>query len=129
MKFLFEYERMVEMQTIYHYRCDGCEAVHENSRNIFKCKICSTEICDDCSESDFMCIDCCESELSPSEKIENFIKKNGYTYKVEDILEGYQKYYAPNYYTSHTMTICCKALQKEIEQLIKEKDGGVDGVL
>ena len=52
------------MEVIYHYRCEGCQEVHDNSHSIFKCKVCGTEICDICSESEFTCTDCGESELS-----------------------------------------------------------------
>ena len=49
------------MQTIIYYRCDSCEEVHENSCNIFKCKICGREICDECS-TDGECWDYCEAK-------------------------------------------------------------------
>lgn len=50
--------------------------------------------------------------------IEDFIKRCGYTYKVDDILESYQKYYIHGYYVSHTMGICIENLKNEIKSLL-----------
>lgn len=55
---------------------------------------------------------------TPREMIERFIKKNGYTYKVEDILESYKEKFTKGYYVSYTMEICIKALENEIKELI-----------
>lgn len=107
------------MQIIYHYRCDGCEEVHEDSSSIFKCKKCNTEICVDCGLDDGMCFDSCEEKLSPRAVIEKFIKMNGYTYKVETILEEYKNKWGKSY-TSYTMSHCCEILKNEIKALLKE---------
>jgi len=50
------------MQTIIYYRCDSCDTVHENSCDIFKCKICGSEICVECATEDGECIDYCEAK-------------------------------------------------------------------
>lgn len=114
------------MKTIYYYRCEGCEVVHEESSSIFKCKICGTEICTNCATEDNECWDYCgDNTLTPKETIERFIKLNRYTYKVEHILEEYKNKWG-KFYVSHTMAECCKSLEKEIKALIAEKDGEVD---
>lgn len=106
------------MQTIYHYRCETCKGVHEDSSSIFKCEICGAEICEDCVNNNETCFDYYEKiVLSPRETIQKFIDDNQYTYSVEDILEEYKNKYG-KWYTSYTMTICCKTLENEIKALI-----------
>jgi len=106
------------METMIYYKCDNCNEIHGDSNSIYKCKICGTEICIDCSTDDGLCFDYCEEEkLSPRETIEKFIKNNRYSYKVEDILEEYKNKYGKSY-VSYTMEHCCKSLKHEIEALI-----------
>lgn len=59
-----------------------------------------------------------KEELSPREVIERFINKNGYTYKVQDILESYQDKFLKGYYVSYTMGICIENLENEIRHLL-----------
>ena len=54
------------MQTIYHYRCEGCEEVHEDSSRIHKCHTCGCEICSDCSIPDEKGNKICEGYCEPS---------------------------------------------------------------
>lgn len=109
------------MQTLYYYRCDGCQEVHEDSSDIFKCSICRTEICVSCCDEDATCYDYCEKP-SPLEVIQKFIKDNNYTYKVEDIIEEYKTKWGKSY-TSHTMSNCCITLKNELDELIEESAG------
>lgn len=53
--------------------------------------------------------------------IKNFIRVNGYTYKVKDILENYQQYWMKGYYVSYTMEHCIKNLENEIKDLLNTK--------
>lgn len=55
--------------------------------------------------------------------IEDFIKKNGYTYRVENILKSYQKCWIKKAYTSYTMTICIKNLEPQIKTLLDLWEG------
>lgn len=47
------------VKILYFYRCDGCEELHQNEADIFKCSVCGAEICTECSEDD-KCIYYCE---------------------------------------------------------------------
>lgn len=58
-----------------------------------------------------------KADKSSYEKIEDFIKENRYTYKVENILESYEKYWLKGAYTSYTMTHCIENLENEIKDL------------
>ena len=58
------------METLYYYRCDGCQVIHANSDNIFKCKICGEEICTSCANDEKTCFDYCEPNVG-------LIKKDG----------------------------------------------------
>jgi predicted RNase H-like nuclease (RuvC/YqgF family) len=50
----------------------------------------------------------------PYEEITYFIKERGYTYSVEDVLEGYKKH-ANGYYNGYTMDDCIKNLKRTLE--------------
>jgi FMN phosphatase YigB (HAD superfamily) len=55
----------------------------------------------------------------PYEAIEQFIKERGYTYSVEDVIDGYEQH-KRKCYTSYTMSDCIKNLKKPLE-LIRNK--------
>ncbi len=59
-----------------------------------------------------------ENKPKAHDIIEKFIKEEGYTYKVENILDSYQKYWIKKAYTSYTMTICCQKLENQIKTLL-----------
>lgn len=52
----------------------------------------------------------------------SYIKKCGYTYTIEQILENYTKYYLNGYYISHTTKDCIKNLENELKLLNKNFD-------
>lgn len=37
------------------------------------------------------------------DRLNRFIEKKGYTYKCQDVIKSYVKYYRKGYYCSHTM--------------------------
>jgi len=55
----------------------------------------------------------------PYEAIKHFIKERGYTYSVEDVIDGYDQYKRKSY-ISHTMLDCIKNLKKPLK-LISNK--------
>jgi len=55
----------------------------------------------------------------PYEAIEYFIKERGYTYSVEDVLEGYEEY-KNRKYISYTMSDCIKNLKKSLKLIFNK---------
>lgn len=53
------------------------------------------------------------------QKIENFIKRRGYTWNTETLLEVYLNYYKQGWYVSYTAKDCIKHLENELETLSK----------
>lgn len=56
----------------------------------------------------------------PYEAIEHFIKECGYTYSVEDVIEGYDQYKRKRY-ISYTMSECIKNLKKPLELISNQR--------
>lgn len=99
-----------------HYWEDNCM----RNLNEERIEINENGVCETFEEGVNECYEL-EKQYTSREVIENFIKKHGYTYTVEDILESYQKYWINNYYTSYTMTHCIENLQVEIMNLLIEQ--------
>jgi hypothetical protein len=57
----------------------------------------------------------------PYEAIEHFIKEYGYTYTVNDVIEGYKKH-KQGLYNSYTMNICIQKLQKYLNLIDNNKN-------
>ena len=55
--------------------------------------------------------------------IKVFVKKRGYTYSVEEMLDSYVRYYKNGYYISYTMKDCVKHLKDELEVLATKGEG------
>lgn len=64
-----------------------------------------------------------DNKLKARKIIEDFIKENRYTYKVENILDSYQKYWMEKAYTSYTMTRCIENLEPQIKTLLDLWEG------
>jgi hypothetical protein len=64
-----------------------------------------------------------EDKPKARKTIEDFIKENHYSYKVENILDSYQKYWMKKAYTSYTMTHCIKNLEPQIKTLLDMWEG------
>lgn len=54
--------------------------------------------------------------------IYSFIKINGYTWTVEDVLKDYEKYYKKGYYVSYTMEHIIKNNETAILVLLGEAE-------
>ena len=59
-----------------------------------------------------------ENEKSPYEKVKKFIELRGYTYSVEDVIQGFQD--SSNSYVSHTMKDCILHLNQELKSLVEK---------
>lgn len=51
--------------------------------------------------------------------INDFIKKHGFTYKVETVLQEYKEKYG-KYYVSYTMNHCLKNLKEPLDILVSK---------
>lgn len=56
----------------------------------------------------------------PYEAIEHFIKERGYTYSVEDVIDGYKQYKSRKY-ISYTMSNCVENLKKPLKLIFDNK--------
>jgi len=48
-------------------------------------------------------------------RVQEYIDKCEYTYKVDDIVESYLKYWVPGYYVSYTTKDCIVNLTNELQ--------------
>lgn len=58
-----------------------------------------------------------ECQTDPRKRIEMYIERCGYSYKVDDILRGYREYKTHSY-VSYTMKDCISNLESEIKALL-----------